>query len=440
MQDPEIVALGQMPRTAVADVGDEVGRIVRVCGWLLPVGRGGKLPPAGSGTLADRTGAVRLALPPHATPTPGSAVEAVGRVAADAGHPRAVELIVDRLSVTGPAEPDLPVDDTSTLATRLDWRHLDLRRPGPQLILRVQTTLEQALREAWADEDFIEIHSPKLISTGPRPQELFDLDYFERTAWLAQSPQFYKQMAMAAGLDRVFEIGPVFRAEPALSPLHATEFTSVDVEMAWIDSEREVMSGAEVWLRRAVDAVARRHGDEIAAVFGVRVEVPPAPFPRVTLSQAWEIARAAGHSGDAGDDAADDLDRAGEALLSRHVAEHGGHQFVWVTDYPESARPFFHMRSAEGSPLSRSFDLLWNGIEVCSGAQREHRHDRLLAQARQRNVPLEPIDRFLDFFRYGCPPHGGLGFGLGRLLMCLLGLPDIREATFLPRDRERLSP
>lgn len=423
-----------MPRSVVADLGDEVGRVVRVCGWLLSAA--GEPAQSWSGTLADRTGAVRLALPPGTAPIQGSAVEAVGTVAAGAEQPRAVELIVDRISVAGPAEPDMPVNETSPLAARLDWRHLDLRRPGPQLMLRVQTTLEQSLRAAWADEDFIEIHSPKLIPTGPRPQELFDLNYFGRTAWLAQSPQFYKQMAMAAGLDRVFEIGPVFRAEPALSPLHATEFTSVDAEMAWIDSERDVMGAAEIWLRRAIDAVARRHAEEIATVFGVRVEVPSTPFPRVTLSQAWEIVGTAGHPGDDGED----LDRVGECLLGQHVAEHDSHQFVWVTDYPESTRPFFHMRSAEGSSVSRSFDLLWTGIEVASGAQREHRHDRLLAQARSRSVPLEPIHRFLDFFRYGCPPHGGLGFGLGRLLMCLLGLPDIREATFLPRDRGRITP
>lgn len=424
MQSPEIVAF---ERHDVADLGEEAGRIVRVCGWLQPVDS--RADPE----LADRTGAVRLALPAGtAAPTPGSAVEAVGTVTT---RPHGVELVVDRLSVAGPAEPDLPVGETSTPATRLDWRHLDLRRPGPQLILRVQTTLEQALRAAWADEGFVEIHSPKLIPTCPRPDELFQLDYFERTAWLAQSPQFYKQMAMAAGLDRVFEIGPVFRAEHSVSPVHATEFTSVDVEMAWIGSDRDVMASAQVWLRRAIDAVAQHHGDEIASVFGVRVEPPELPFPQLTLAQTWEVVGAMGHPGGGGD-----LDREAERLLSRYAAECHGHRFVWVTDYPESTRPFFHMRSVEGSPLSRSFDLLWNGIEVASGAQREHRHDRLLAQARSRDVPLDPIRRFLDFFRYGCPPHGGLGFGLSRLLMCLLGLPDIREATLLPRDRDRLSP
>lgn len=425
MHDPEIVALGRVPRRAVTVLGDEVGRVVRVCGWLARSQAGGRA------VLADRTGSVELLLPDGVRPTAGSAVEAVGTVRS-AERSGGVELAADRLSVAGPAETGLPLDERSPLADRLDWRHLDLRAPDAQLILRVQTTLEQALRAAWADEDFVEVHSPKLIPTGPRPTELFSLRYFDRTAWLAQSPQFYKQMAMAAGLDRVFEIGPVFRAEPTVSPVHATEFTSVDAEMAWIDSERDVMAAAEGWLSRAVGAVAQRHGEEIAARFGTRVAAPAVPFPRVSLARAAEIVRAAGHPADA----EHDLDRAGEQLLARHDS----HPFVWVTDYPESERPFFHMRSAEDPSTSRSFDLLWNGIEVASGAQREHRYDRLLAQARARDVPLDPVRRFLDFFRYGCPPHGGLGLGLARMLMCLLGLPDIREVTFLPRDRDRLGP
>ncbi len=421
-------------RTAVGALSGRVGRVVRVCGWL-------EVVPAGAETghpevaLADHTGAAPLLLTGPDAPTPGSAVEAVGEAVPAAGQSGGAALAVHHLSVLGPADAGLPVDESSSLAERLDWRYLDLRRPETRLIFRVQTALERAMRDAWADGGFVELHTPKLMATAPRPEELFRLSYFERRAWLAQSPQFYKQMAMAAGLDRVFEIGPVFRAEHALSPVHATEFTSVDVEMAWIDSHEDVMAFAEAWLSRAVGEVAARHGEDIADLLGTRVEAPTAPFPRITLAEAWDVVTGAGHAGADGD-----LDRAGERLLSRYVAEKHGHQLVWITDYPEPTRPFYHMRSADGSLLTRSFDLLWNGVEVASGAQREHRHDRLLAQARSRRVPLEPIRNYLDFFRYGCPPHGGFGFGLNRLLMCLLGIHDIREVTFLPRDRERLAP
>lgn len=425
-------------RTLVADLSTRIGQMVRVCGWAWEgaPGTAGGAGDAGPGryVLADHTGRVALA-GVRVDVAPGSAIEVVGEVAPAPGGAGALVVVVEDIDVVGPAQVGLPLDERSSLEERLAWRYLDLRREGPRLVLQVQTTLEAGMREVWARQGFVELHSPRLMATGPRPEELFSLDYFGRRAWLAQSPQFYKQMAMAAGLDRVFEVGPVFRAEPALSARHATEFTSVDVEMSWVSSEAEVMALGEELLAHALARVAERHGEEIARVFGTKVEVPRAPFPRIALAEAWEVVRRMGHPGGEGD-----LDAEGEALLARHVAGHHGHQLVWVTDYPEALRPFYHMRSAGTAGLTRSFDLLWKGMEVASGAQREHRHGRLVAQAEARRIPLEPIAHYLDFFRYGCPPHGGFGFGLNRLVMALLELGDVREASFLPRDRDRLSP
>jgi aspartyl-tRNA synthetase len=397
---------------------------VRVCGWAVPD------PGAQSGwALTDRTGTVTLVGAPPETTTPGSAIEVTGELTSDGS------LVIGSLELSGPAEPDPPLHEGSTLEQRLDWRYLDLRREPARLALEVQTTLEGAMREVWDAHGFIEIHSPKLMATGPRPEELFALDYFERRAWLAQSPQFSKQMAMAAGLERVFEIGPVFRSEAALDGRHATEFTSVDVEMAWVDSEADVMAFAEEWLAVAVGAVADRHGARIAGMGSDAVVRPAGPFPRLSLSEAWVMAQRCGHPGGDGD-----LDPEAERLVGEAIAAEHGSEMVWITDYPAPLRPFYHMATSDDSPLTRSFDLLWKGLEVASGAQREHRHDRLVAQARFRNLPLEPIAHYLDYFRFGCPPHGGFGFGLNRLLMCLLGHDDLREVTFLPRDRRRLSP
>jgi len=431
-----------MVRTLVTDLEGHLGQVVRVCGWA-------ETGAAAERLITDHTGTVTVVGGDQMEVTDGSAVEAVGEVitspgrgtVAPSGPHRAgrgtVELDVVHLRVLGSSQAAPPLDERSSLEERLDWRYLDLRRPGARLGLVVQTTLERAMREGWDAHGFVEIHSPKLLPTGPRPEELFALGYFDRQAWLAQSPQFYKQMAMAAGLDRVFEVGPVFRAEPRLSSRHATEFTSVDVEMAWIESHEEVMAFAEQWLSHAVGQVSRCHGTEIGERFGVKITVPRTPFPRVTLAQAWELALQNGHPG--GDESTD-LDPEAERLVSRHMVEQQDHEMVWVTGYPEKLRPFYHMVEDDGSGLSKSFDLLWNGIEVASGAQREHRHDRLLAQARSRDLPLGPIRYFLDFFRFGCPPHGGFGFGLNRLMMCLLGQHDVREVTYLPRDRDRLSP
>ncbi len=420
-----------------------MGDSVRVCGWAHTVGGGGKRSE-GTFTLRDHTGVVELVdagsgessqTPPV---TPESAIEASGTVAAAPGAERGVQLELEQLRVLGPALGPPPIDDGSPLEARLDWRYLDLRRPRNHLVFEVQTTAERAMREWWARHRFLELHSPKFRAMPNQSgRELFTVEYFERSAFLAQSPQFYKQMAMAAGLDRVFEIGPVFRANPLVTSRHDTEFTSVDVEVSWIDSHEDVMALEERWLRHVVATVASEHGAEVQRLFGREIRVPDAPFPRVTMARAREILAERNHVSSA---AEGDIDATGERLLAEHVAAEFGHELVFVTEYPETVRPFYHMRLHESSNLTRSFDLLWNGLEVTTGAQREHRHDRLEAQARRNPSRVEVIRPYLDFFRYGCPPHGGFGLGLTRLLMCLLGVADVREVTYLHRDRVRLIP
>ena len=395
-------------------------------------------------TLRDHTGVVYVVdraghLDGRAPVVPESAIEVTGTVVG-AGHgAEAVQIALDELCVLGPAVGDAPLlDDRSPLDTRLDWRYLDLRRPRNRLIFEVQTTVERAMREWWAGHDFLELHSPK-FRAGPNMsgRELFTVDYFDRRAYLAQSPQFYKQMAMSAGFERVFEIGTVFRANPLITSRHDTEFVSVDVEVSWIESHDDVMAIEERWLRSVVAAVASAHGADILRTFGRHVTVPEIPFPRITMAEAGDILAGAGHRSSAADG---DIDAEGERLLAEHVATVHGHELVYLTEYPQATRPFYHMRLEDGSDLTRSFDLLWNGLEVTTGAQREHRHDRLSAQAEADPARVDVVRPYLDFFRHGCPPHGGFGLGLSRVLTCLLGITDVREATFLPRDRHRLTP
>jgi aspartyl/asparaginyl-tRNA synthetase len=342
------------------------------------------------------------------------------------------------------ADAVLPIDISGNTATevdkRLDWRFLDLRRPENNLIFQVQTTVEQAMREFWLAEGFVEIHSPKLTgSPSEGGAELFSLDYFGTPAYLTQSPQFYKQMAMAAGLDRVFEIGPVFRADPSFTSRHATEFTGVDMEMSWIASEADLMDMEERWLQHTLAAVKEKYGEQIKTVFGVEVVVPSLPFPRITMEEAQAILKKLGHVPPS-DTKKGDLDPQGEKLLCEHVLREHGHEFVFVTEYPIDVRPFYHMRAADNPKITKSFDLLWKWMEITTGAQREHRYDILLKQAEEKGVGLEPIRFYLDFFKYGCPPHGGFGFGLARLLTILLNLPGIRDAVFLHRSPNRLVP
>jgi aspartyl-tRNA synthetase len=399
--------------------------------------------------LRDETGLVQLVLGKDEQPsalndtvsalTPESAVTVKGVVVADERVKLGgLEVQLEALSVDSPAQPELPITADSALDKRIDWRYLDLRRPDRRLIFEVQSTVEHAMREHWREQGFIEIHTPKLMgSASESGAELFKVDYFERTAYLAQSPQFYKQMAMAGGFGKVFEIGPVFRANPSFTSRHDTEFTSVDVEMSWIDSHEDVMAFEERWLAHVLAVVAERHGEQIASTFGVDLSSPAVPFPRMTLAGAKELLVQAGHEAPGPDH---DLDPPSERALSSIVAEQTGSEFVFVTDYPTSVRPFYHMRHPDQPTLTKSFDLLWRGIELTTGAQREHRYEQLLAQAREKKVDVEPIQYYLDFFRYGAPPHGGFGFGLTRLLMQMLGQDNVREVTFLYRGPNRLEP
>jgi nondiscriminating aspartyl-tRNA synthetase len=437
-------------RTLVADLKAHLDNTVELRGWVHAIRDQKRMQFM---VLRDESGLAQLVLGKEDPPselneaisalTPESAVVVTGLVVADERVKLGgLEVQLASLTVDSPAEPELPVTPESALDKRIDWRYLDLRRPDRRLIFEVQSTVEHAMREHWREQGFIEIHTPKTMgSASESGAELFKLDYFERTAYLAQSPQFYKQMAMAGGFGKVFEVGPVFRANPSFTSRHDTEFTSVDVEIAWIDSHEDVMAFEERWLAHVLSTVADAHGEQITSTFGVQVGAPTLPFPRITLADAKALLKEHGHNaGGPGLDPDHDLDPPSERALSAIVAEQSGSEFVFVTDYPTSVRPFYHMRHEDQPTLTKSFDLLWRGIELTTGAQREHRYEQLLAQAREKSVEIEPIQYYLDFFRYGAPPHGGFGFGLTRLLMQMLGQDNVREVTFLYRGPNRLEP
>jgi aspartyl/asparaginyl-tRNA synthetase len=404
--------------------------------------------------VQDRSGRVQVTIersPPGTTATEleattlglttGSAVRVSGTVVANAAvKSGGVELIARLLEVVGPAEPGMPIDEHSASDLQLDWRYLALRRPESLLVFEVQTTVERAMRDYWATHEFLELHSPKLMhSASESGAETFSTRYFDLGyAYLAQSPQFYKQMAIAAGFERVFEIGPVFRAEPSLTPRHAAEFTSVDVEMAWVKSHEDVMRMEEAWLHHILAATRRAHGEEIERTSGVTVNVPPPSFPRLTMREAHALLRDLGHE-IATATKSGDIDPAGERLLARWALDTHGSEFIFLTEYPASLRPFYHMRAEHDASVTKSFDLLWKGVEITTGAQREHRHHVLSRQADEAGLRAS-VSYYLDFFRFGCPPHGGFGLGLARLVMLMLGLPSIREATFLHRGPTRLTP
>ena len=440
-----------MQRTFIGSLSTVVGQEVAIAGFVTATR---VLKRMIFVVVQDRTGRAQVTIErsPAGTPpadleqaavelTTGSAVRVVGRVVENAAvKVGGVELIARALEVASRAEPGLPIDEQSASDLQLDWRFLALRRPENLLVFEVQTTIERAMREYWAANEFLELHSPKLMhSASESGADTFAMSYFELgTAYLAQSPQFYKQMAIAGGFERVFEIGPVFRAEPSLTPRHAAEFTSVDVEMAWVSSHEDVMHMEEQWLDHILSMVEREHGRAIEQTLGVRVVVPPRVFPRLTMREAHALLRELGHAIPS-ETKAGDIDPAGERAIARWALETHGSEFVFLTDYPATLRPFYHMCAAHDASITNSFDLLWQGVELTTGAQREHRHDVLSRQAEEAGL-RDSVSYYLDFFRYGCPPHGGFGLGLARLVMLLLGLPSIREATFLHRGPTRLTP
>jgi aspartyl-tRNA synthetase len=399
--------------------------------------------------LRDETGAVQITNRRDARPelddqldalTVGSAIALTGRVV-DAPQVKlgGIEVLVDTLDSVSVAEQPLPIAETTNPDLRLDWRFLDLRAPRQHLTFRVGDVFERYMRSFLLERGFTELHTPKLMGAPSESgAEVFRVEYFGSSAYLAQSPQFYKQMAIAAGFDRVMEVGPVFRAEPSFTSRHSTEFTGLDLEMAWIDSVDDVMRMEEELLAHAVAGVRDTFGQEIEEVFGTELVVPLTPFPRMTLAEAREQLLQVGWQ--PGEGGSRDLDGEGERMLSKLVADKFGHQFVFVTDYPVSVRPFYHMRPADDPSVTYSFDLIWNGLEVTTGAQREHRYDVLVAQAAEKGIAVESISHYVNCFRYGCPPHGGLGIGINRLLMQLLNLPSIREATLFFRGPNRLTP
>jgi nondiscriminating aspartyl-tRNA synthetase len=441
-----------MERTLICDAKEKIGQQITLKGFVQTVRNQKAVQFL---ILRDHTGLIQIVAERSeenkvvneliATLTRESAIEITGIVISNPNVKLGqIELQLQSILVDSLSDATLPIDVFGPTETdvdkRLDWRFLDLRQPENQLIFRIQTTVEAAMREFWISNGFVEIHTPKIMgSPSEGGAELFTLEYFGQTASLAQSPQFYKQMAMAAGLDRVFEIGPAFRADPSFTPRHSTEFTSIDMEMSWIESHHDVMEFEEAWLHHIVQTVKEKHGEEIAETFGVEVVVPSLPFPKVTMEEAQKILQDKGYLAPT-DTKKGDIDPQGERLLCEYAKEKYGHEFIFITDYPIEVRPFYHMRKEDNASETKSFDLLWKWMEITTGAQREHRYDVLVKQATEKGVSVESIQFYLDFFKYGCPPHGGFGFGLARLLAAMLNQKSIREVVFLHRGPTRLIP
>ncbi len=362
-----------------------------------------------------------------------SVIAVEGAVEEEERAPTGVEIVPSSIEVLNEAEPELPLDPSgkvdAELPTRLDNRTLDLRKEDVKAIFEIRGEVQDALREKFRSLDATEINTPKIVATATEGgTDLFPISYFEREAFMNQSPQLFKQMMVGSGLERVFEIGPIFRAEEHNTPRHLNEATSIDFESAFIDDDEAMHLCQEVTVA-AYERVHEECQEELDAL-GVDLEVPETPFEYLTYDEAIELANAEGleHELEWGDD----LTTEAEQALGDAIGEH-----YFVTDWPADTKPFYVMK---GDETARAYDMMHPRMELMSGGQREHRVDRLRDEIAAQGLEPEEFEYYLRAFRYGMPPHAGWGLGLERLLVTMLEIDNVREVVLFPRDRQRLAP
>ena len=370
-----------------------------------------------------------------------NAVEVVGKKSENEKAPGGIEIIVDKIKILGKTYYDkLPFEINSfknkaALETQLDHRTIALRRPEIRAIFKVQNEIEQAFRDYLRSTNFEQIHTAKIIDSSTEGgSEMFTVNYFDRRSFLAQSPQFYKQMMVGAGFERVYEIGHAYRAELHNTWRHLNEYVSLDVEMGFIKDEFELMDLEEGFLDYLFKHLNRVCKKELEMY---KVKLPDeVKIPRITLDEAHKILLEKYNK----KSPLGNIDAKGEELICDYVKKEYGTEFVFLTKYPVTKRPMYTMPDDKDKTLTKSFDLIYDGLEITTGGQRIHDYEMLKENIIKFGLNPEDFDFYLETFKYGMPPHGGFAIGLERLTMKILKLSNIREAALIPRDMKRLTP
>ena len=442
------MAIKLRDRAYISDVlsASDIGKEFTIAGWVDSIRVHGRLVFI---MLRDRSGKMQVVVKKNVSEqawrvarklSPESVIAVRGILSESKTVHGGREIVAKEIVVLSRASP-LPIDirepEKTVLAKRLNWRYLDLRNPRIMKIFIIESEVVVSMVKWFEEHGFINIFTPKIVGTATEGgAEVFGIEYFGKPAFLAQSPQLYKQMGVIAGLEKVFEIGPAFRAEPHHTTRHLTEYTSVDFEMGFIDSYEDVMDTLELLLLDVLRQVIDRYKGEIEELFPDARIALPAKIPRISIKDAYRLLRESGYEVEEGEDLGSDGERALGSIIEREYNS----PLVFVTEYPWNARPFYTMRKDNEPEYTWSFDLLYGGLEIATGGQREHRYEKLVEQLHERGLNPESFKWYLEMFRYGAPPHGGAGIGLERVVMQLLGLRNIREARLLPRDPERLTP
>ncbi|NYB75018.1 aspartate--tRNA(Asn) ligase [Sedimentibacter hydroxybenzoicus DSM 7310] len=428
-----------MKRILISETKKFTGNEVIIKGWLHRIRSMGKIAFL---LVRDRSGIIQCVVDTRDIEIKGlkleSVVEVRGTAIKNESVKDGVEIQVHALNVISPAE-DLPIEiNKESLELNLDVllnnRVLSMRNPKINAIFRIQAALAQGFSQYLTQQGFTQIFTPKIVAEGTEGgTNLFTVDYFDKKAYLAQSPQFYKQMMVGAGYERVFETGHVYRAESHDTKRHLNEYVSLDLEMGFIEDEYEIMELETELLRFMITNLTQICRTELE-LLDAHIPVVPMEIPKLKLTEAIQILKTQyGKNNIDGD-----LDPEGEALISGYVKEKYNSDFVFLTHYSQSKRPMYTMPAGEYE--THSFDLLFRGLEITTGGQRIHQCEKLKSNMLKHGLNPNNFEGYMSVFRHGMPPHGGLAIGLERITAMLLGLENVREASTFPRDRNRLAP
>lgn len=427
-------------RTLINELQNKIGETVKLQGWLHRVRNLGKIAFI---ILRDRSGLVQCVVNTKEINIKGvkleSVIEVTGEVSKNESVEKKIEVLAKKLSIISEVKDDLPIEINkdkieANLDTVLNNRVLSLRNPRINAVFKIQAAIVHGFGEYLRSQGFTEIFTPKIVAEGTEGgTELFEVKYFDKKAYLAQSPQFYKQMMLGAGYERVFETGHVYRAESHDTNRHINEFVSLDLEMGFIEDESDIMK-LETELLKYIFSYVKDECREELKLLNVNLPEIKSEIPSMRLPSAIEILKEKYNK----TDLERDIDPEGEKLICRYAAEELGSEFIFLTHYPQSKRPMYTMPAEDG--LTHSFDLIFRGTEITTGGQRIHNYEMLKNSIASRGMNPESFNNYLEVFKYGMPPHGGLAIGLERLTAQLIGLDNIREAALFTRDRFRIKP
>ncbi len=429
-----------MERTMIQHLPETKKQKVLLKGWIYKIKNFSNFSFV---DLRDKTGLVQLVIDSKKMKELKleMAIEVTGKLEKNGKAPKGMEIHVESIHIIGQVYYELlpfSINQSkvqASLEKELDYRYISLRRPDRRAVFNVQEEVVEAFRGYLKGRGFSEIHTPKIIASGTEGgSEMFTVNYFDTRAFLAQSPQFYKQMMVGAGFESVFEIGHAYRAEPHSTYRHLNEYVSLDIEMGFIDDENELMDLEEDFINYLFRHLNQTCTDELKLL---KVELKEVnQIPRIPLKEAQEILdNEYGKNSPMGN-----LDAEGEILFSQYVKEKYNNDFVFLTKYPVSKRPMYAMPDNEPEGTTKSFDLIYKGLEITTGGLRIHDYERLKENIIRFGANSEDFSFYLDSFKYGMPPHGGFAIGLERITMKLLDLENIRQSTLLPRDIRRIEP